>query len=96
MSRQRVDFQGRVPRCFDSAVQYAEWRDAARLAKLGALWILGPCIDCTPKYQGEMIQQRRCENQNIRFRMVEVKEGNQTEMELQGYFPPIEKEKKIV
>jgi hypothetical protein len=96
VSQRRVYFMGSVPKCFDSAAQYAEWRDAARMAKVGALWALGPCIDCTPKYQGEMVKQRRCENQNVRFRMVEVREGNQTEMELQGYFPVIEKEKKIV
>lgn len=46
------------PRCFDSKEQYVAWVACARAShpKPGHSY----CEDCTPKYQKQMIEERRC------------------------------------
>jgi hypothetical protein len=58
-----VSFSGSTPACFDSPEQYHAWKEMARMAPVK----LGPCADCTPDYQRQMIQQKRCENVHVQF-----------------------------
>jgi hypothetical protein len=60
------------PRCFDSAKQYAVWRQAARSCypSPGHSY----CEDCTPEYQANMIVVYRCEFPGTTFH-VKADEG---------------------
>jgi hypothetical protein len=58
-----VTFEGKVPKCFESAEQYRAWKECARLSPVQ----LGVCADCTPEYQAKMINAKRCENPQVQF-----------------------------
>lgn len=44
---------GRVPPCFASGEQWADWLDARDTAH-------APCEDCTPQYKRQMCREARC------------------------------------
>jgi hypothetical protein len=78
-------FAGRFPRCFDSVEQYAGWRDAARQCH-STLTMIGPCHDCTPKFQSKMIGCGRCENPHVVFVVKPVRaKGEIIDHELVGH-----------
>lgn len=84
MRQSLVHFAGSKPKCFTSHEQYKDWRKLARGTVKNKVY--GPCIDCTPEFQQDMIRAKKCENPFVEFRMVEVmlRKGETTE-ELQGY-----------
>lgn len=59
-----VHFHKEYPLCFASKEQYASWGELAR-GSTRALY--GPCTDCLPKYQAEMIKEKRCEHPEVQF-----------------------------
>jgi hypothetical protein len=59
----KVDFAGKVPKCFDSAAQFKAWKECARQA-YAQNWV---CTDCTPEYQARMKAEGRCENPQVQF-----------------------------
>jgi hypothetical protein len=63
MKQPQVSFEGKVPKCFDSAQQFRAWKECARFDAP----VLGVCADCTPEYQARMIHERRCENPQVQF-----------------------------
>jgi hypothetical protein len=84
MRKSLVRFAGEKPKCFTSHEQYRDWRKLARGTVTNKTF--GPCIDCTPKFQQDMIRAKKCENPFVEFRMVKVmlREG-ETVDEMQGY-----------
>jgi hypothetical protein len=72
MGRQLTQFAGPVPACYQSSQQYEEWKYWARLA-CEDVSEAGPCTDCNPKFQAEMIWCGRCENPFVEFKMFPVK-----------------------
>lgn len=62
-----MKFAGAYPRCFDNIDQYRDWWKAARVAYPR----YGPCTDCLPEFQLKMIEENRCEQTKIKFRVVE-------------------------
>ena len=84
MRESLVRFAGEKPKCFTSHEQYRDWRKLARGTVTNKTF--GPCIDCTPKFQQDMIRAKKCENPFVEFRMVKVmlREG-ETVDEMQGY-----------
>lgn len=74
-------FAGDIPRCF-TYDQWAYWHEAARLLSPGEV---GPCADCTPDYQSEMIRQGRCERPGVLFMISESGE-------IDGYWPTVRRD----
>jgi len=60
-------FSGTFPLCFADQESFDIWQELAR----NAYAVTGPCTDCTPEYQQQMIKEKRCENPDIRFKIVE-------------------------
>jgi hypothetical protein len=60
-------FAGVFPLCFADMESYDTWVELAKTSYA----VAGPCTDCTPEYQQEMIKQKRCENPDIRFKIVD-------------------------
>lgn len=56
----------KYPACFDSAQQYREWKELARLSKVSPT--NSYCNDCTPEYQSRMIVEGRCGYPTVRFK----------------------------
>ena len=85
--RQTIHFQGRVPKCFDSRLQYKTWKEQA--AVCFPLPSFGVCTDCTPEYKLEMMLAKRCENPHIDFvertSTVKTKDGTMSFTFLEGY-----------
>lgn len=69
-------FAGDTPKCF-TREQYAFWKVSAREASPGPL---GPCVDCTPANQRQMLREERCERPGIKFRV-------DADGLLEGYYP---------
>ncbi len=91
MRQSLVKFAGEKPKCFTSHEQYKDWRKLARGTVTNKTF--GPCIDCTPKFQQDMIRDKRCENPFVEFRMVKVllRKG-ETVDEMQGYVRVIDED----
>ena len=91
MRKPLVKFAGEKPKCFTSHTQYKDWRKLARGTVTNKTF--GPCIDCTPKFQQDMIRTKKCENPFVEFRMVKVmlREG-ETVDEMQGYVRVIDED----
>lgn len=62
-----MKFKGAYPKCFESLAQYHDWRKVARVSYPR----FGPCTDCTPDFQERMKKEYRCEQPQIKFRLVE-------------------------
>ena len=75
--RQSIKFEGYIPKCFDSRLQFKTWVEQARVCS--PLPAFSVCTDCTPEYKLKMMHERRCENPHIDFvektTKIENKEG---------------------
>jgi hypothetical protein len=58
------------PLCFQSAEQYALWKQAEAAAKQYSK--AEHCVDCQPAYQAKMLAAGRCEHPETRFREDEI------------------------
>lgn len=72
MAIPKTHFAGEYPACFSSLEQYTEWKELARIS-CENLHHAGPCTDCTKEFQERMIDEDRCENQQVVFRMFPVR-----------------------
>lgn len=91
----RVTFAGSKPACFDSQVNYDEWKKLARFPGSRIAPRVSVCADCMPEFQERMMACGRCENPEIVFEWVPVKiNRRETTAELQGYLPSITNQRK--
>ncbi len=82
-----------APACFDSAIQYEEWRRWASIARVqprprqDGSEVPNYCQDCTLTYQGIMMAEGRCAYPKTRFaRVQEVAAGKlPVDFEMVGY-----------
>ena len=63
--RKSIKFEGSIPKCFDSRLQFRTWVEQARVCS--PLPPFSVCTDCTPEYKLKMMHERRCENPHIDF-----------------------------
>lgn len=78
-------FKSVKPACFTSVEQYREWKHWARMS-MENVSRMGPCIDCTPEFQQEMIACKRCENPFVEFKLFPgYVKGRFVGGELKGY-----------
>lgn len=54
-----------VPSCFESEDQFLSWTRHMRLANQP----VSICNDCTPEYQAEMVEARRCAHHDVTFHL---------------------------
>lgn len=59
------------PPCFSSDTQYSEWKTLAVKSHLKSTFI---CVDCTPKYQSEMIKAERCQAPDVNVKILNLRE----------------------
>jgi hypothetical protein len=59
------------PPCFSSDKQYSEWKVLAVKSQLKSTFI---CVDCTPKYQSEMIKADRCQSPDVNVKILNLRE----------------------
>ena len=75
--RQSIKFEGSIPKCFDSLLQFRAWVEQARVCS--PLPPFSVCTDCTPEYKLKMMHENRCENPHIDFvertTKIDTKEG---------------------
>lgn len=75
--RKSIKFEGSIPKCFDSRLQFKTWVEQARACS--PLPPFSVCTDCTPEYKLKMMHEKRCENPHIdfveRITKIETKEG---------------------
>jgi hypothetical protein len=60
-----------TPLCFRNDKQYNEWKVLAVKSHLKSTFI---CVDCTPKYQAEMIKAERCQAPDVDVKMLNLQE----------------------
>jgi hypothetical protein len=58
----------KIPRCFNSVVQWRDWLKAARVLNPGSS---GYCTDCTFKYKNQMIKENRCNYPTVKFKLID-------------------------
>lgn len=61
----------KIPRCTNQPM-FLEWIESARQSNMTlnrSDELLPYCVDCTPEYQQEMIEQDRCDYPQVRFRL---------------------------
>jgi hypothetical protein len=58
----------KVPRCFNSVLEWRDWQKAARVLNPGSS---GYCADCTFKYKNKMVKENRCNFPTVKFKLVE-------------------------
>ena len=75
--RKSIKFEGSIPKCFDSRLQFKTWVEQARVCS--PLPPFSVCTDCTPEYKLKMMHEGRCENPHIDFvertTKIDTKEG---------------------
>lgn len=60
-----------MPRCFDTDVQFIHWVEADRIVQAGRKYQQSlQCLDCTPAYQQQMIDEGRCEKPEVQFKRI--------------------------
>ena len=59
------------PPCFDSDKQHKEWKALAFRSNLKSFHI---CVDCTPKYQAEMMKVARCQSPDVDVNVLHKRE----------------------
>ena len=65
--KKRVTFSTKIPLCWpiDKLGDYKLWRESALVSPPHPKSSI--CEDCTPEYQQQMIEQKKCENPEILF-----------------------------
>ena len=56
------------PACFDSEAQFTDWKKLARASNFHSLSSV--CADCTHAYKDRMVQEERCSEPRVTFKMI--------------------------